>query len=95
MLNLLIEKDVRIWNRSSFLAMYSITSHADMDLQHSEKIVFYVALFFTSTHEQTPLCPLGNITLIAMNRTNFVMRFCCQIFWCDAPLCVEPVPKPL
>jgi hypothetical protein len=51
MLNLLIEKDVRIWNRSSFLAMYSITSHADMDLQHSEKIVFYVALFFTSTHE--------------------------------------------
>jgi hypothetical protein len=68
MLNLLIEKDVRIWNRSSFLAMYSITSHADMDLQHSEKIVLYVALFFTcTTPEQLslpPCCQLGNITLI-------------------------------
>jgi hypothetical protein len=51
MLNRFIEKTVRIWNRSSFAAMCSIASHADMDLQHNEKIVFYVAFFFTSTHE--------------------------------------------
>jgi hypothetical protein len=27
---------------------------------------------------------------IARNRTNFVLRFCCQTDWIDAPQCVEP-----